>query len=76
MEIGKNELDTPLANGRNLLDARGLTKIFGALKACDQVDLTIAKGQIHALLSENGAGKSTLVKMLFGSLEPNGGEIR
>ncbi|TIT90701.1 MAG: ATP-binding cassette domain-containing protein, partial [Mesorhizobium sp.] len=59
----------------NLLEVRGLTKIFGTLTACNHIDLNIAKGEIHALLGENGAGKSTLVKMLFGSLEPNSGEI-
>ncbi|MBN9245599.1 MAG: ABC transporter ATP-binding protein [Mesorhizobium sp.] len=64
-----------LATG-NLLEVRGLTKIFGTLKACDAIDLIVAKGEIHALLGENGAGKSTLVKMLFGSLEPHSGEIR
>jgi simple sugar transport system ATP-binding protein len=58
-----------------LLTVRGLTKIFGSLTACDHIDLTIARGEIHALLGENGAGKSTLVKMLFGSLEPHSGEI-
>jgi ABC-type uncharacterized transport system ATPase subunit len=65
-----------LAGGETLLDVRGLTKVFGTLRACDGVDLDIARGEIHALLGENGAGKSTLVKMLFGSLEPNAGEIR
>ncbi|WP_163272685.1 ABC transporter ATP-binding protein [Chelativorans alearense] len=60
----------------NLLDVRGLTKLFGSLKACDGIDLTIDRGEIHALLGENGAGKSTFVKMLFGALEPAAGTIR
>jgi simple sugar transport system ATP-binding protein len=58
-----------------LLRVSGLTKIFGALKANDHINLEVAKGEIHSLLGENGAGKSTLVKMLFGTLQPNEGEI-
>jgi general nucleoside transport system ATP-binding protein len=58
-----------------LLRVSGLTKIFGALKANDHINLEVAKGEIHSLLGENGAGKSTLVKMLFGTLQPNQGEI-
>jgi general nucleoside transport system ATP-binding protein len=68
-------LSAPSAAKPPLLSVRGLTKIFGALKANDNVDLNVSKGEIHALLGENGAGKSTLVKMLFGALQPASGEI-
>ncbi|MBR0555593.1 ABC transporter ATP-binding protein [Ciceribacter sp. L1K23] len=58
-----------------LLSVRKLTKLFGTFAACDGIDLSIAPGEIHALLGENGAGKSTLVKMLFGVLAPSSGSV-
>jgi general nucleoside transport system ATP-binding protein len=63
------------AGKQELLRVSGITKIFGTLKANDNVSLAVGKGEIHCLLGENGAGKSTLVKMLFGSLQPTSGEI-
>src|SRR6478752_2783778 len=59
-----------------LLEARGLRRSFGGLRAVDGVDLDLADGEIHALIGPNGAGKTTLVSLLCGRLLPDAGSIR
>ncbi len=63
------------SDGVPMLEVRQIVKSFGPLKANDNVSLSVGSGEIHSLLGENGAGKSTLVKMLYGSLQPDTGEI-
>ncbi len=58
-----------------LLEMRGICKYFGAVKANENVDLTLFPGDILGLLGENGAGKTTLMNVLFGVYSPDGGRI-
>lgn len=56
-----------------IIELRGLTKCYGSLKAVDDLDLTINKGEIFGLLGPNGAGKTTTILMLLGLTEPTAG---
>jgi len=69
-EFGDNQSD-------NILDMIGITKEFlgGRIIANDNVDLSIKRNEIHALIGENGSGKSTLMSILFGIYEPTAGQI-
>lgn len=58
-----------------LLELRGISKSFGAVRALQGVDLTLRAGEIHALAGENGAGKSTLMNIIDGILRPDSGEM-
>lgn len=60
---------------QHVIEMKEITKRFGDFTANDHINLTVKKGEIHALLGENGAGKSTLMNMLAGLLEPTEGEI-
>ena len=57
------------------LKLTGVSKSFPGVRANDNVNLSVKPGEIHALLGENGAGKSTLVKMIYGILAPDEGQI-
>ncbi len=58
-----------------LLHINQISKSFGALRATDNVNLTVRSGEIHALIGPNGAGKSTLIKQIAGGLRPDSGRV-
>src|SRR6187551_644229 len=57
------------------LELTDLSKSYPAVKANDKVNLRVQPGEIHAVLGENGAGKSTMMKMIYGAVRPDEGQI-
>ncbi len=58
-----------------VLEMRGVTKVFGPVRANDGVSIKLRRGEVLGLLGENGAGKSTLMKILYGLYAPDEGEV-
>ncbi len=65
----------PDAAAAPILAVEGLLKRFGGLVATDNVALSVAPGEVHALIGPNGAGKTTLIGQLTGEIQPNAGRI-
>ncbi|HZN50115.1 MAG TPA: ABC transporter ATP-binding protein [Methylomirabilota bacterium] len=59
-----------------MLEARGLSRSFGGLRAVAGLDLTVALGEMLGLIGPNGAGKTTVFNLLSGFLAPDGGDVR
>ena len=68
--------DAPPSTGQALIEARGLTKLYGGFRAVDGIDLTLSEGEVYGFLGPNGSGKSTTILMMLGLTEPSGGEVR
>ncbi|MCX4958549.1 ABC transporter ATP-binding protein [Streptomyces virginiae] len=63
------------ASSPNAVELRGITKRFPGVVANHDIDITVRRGTVHALVGENGAGKSTLMKILYGMQKPDEGTI-
>jgi simple sugar transport system ATP-binding protein len=67
---------TGSAEPANAIEVTGVTKRFPGVIANSDINITVRRGTVHAIVGENGAGKSTLMKILYGMQQPDEGEIR
>jgi ABC-type sugar transport system ATPase subunit len=65
----------PVAQRTPILEAHGISKRFGSVRALEGADFEVYPGEVVALIGDNGAGKSTLIKILSGALRPDSGTI-
>lgn len=73
--MASNAVEAVRAADHPVIEARAITKRYGALTALRDVDLSVYPGEIVGLVGDNGAGKSTLVKILSGAIRPTAGEF-
>ncbi len=64
-----------MASNDNVIEARGLLKLYGSTRAVDAIDLSVRRGEIFGLLGPNGAGKTTTILMMLGLTETSGGSV-
>lgn len=64
-----------ILSGETLLEVKGIEKSFGPTKVLKEINFSVSKGEVHALVGENGAGKSTLMNIIGGILQADAGEI-
>ncbi|MDP6735904.1 MAG: ABC transporter ATP-binding protein [Nitrospinaceae bacterium] len=60
----------------NLLEVRGLSKVFGGVRALEELHFNVGEGLIHSIIGPNGAGKTTLFNIITGLYKPDAGEVR
>lgn len=75
-ESGREQRPDIHLSGPHVLEARALVKRFFGVTVLDGVSLSLAPGEVRALLGENGAGKSTVINLLSGVHQPDGGKLR